>query len=91
VIKAPSAEGAVAIANDVRFGLVASIFTRDLRGGAHVDEPGRGRGDQGERPDLRRGLPRTLRRVEGIEHRAAGAGLAARDFYTESRTLLIVP
>ena len=62
VIAADSAVQAVEIANGVRFGLVAAVFTSDLSRALRLSSYG----------------PREQ-------------GLAARAFYTESRTVLITP
>ena len=91
VIKASSPEAAVDIGNDVRFGLVASIFTSDLRAALTLTNR------------VEAGLIRVNAPTSGVDFHAPFGGskgssigpreqgLAARDFYTESRTLLIVP
>jgi acyl-CoA reductase-like NAD-dependent aldehyde dehydrogenase len=91
LMRASSADAAVQIANDVRYGLVASVFTSDL----------------GEALRLTRRLDAGMVRVNaptsGVDFNApfGGAkdssygpreqGQAARAFYTESRTILMVP
>ena len=91
VLSAGSAEQAVAIANAVRFGLVAAVFTSDL--GRVLRLTGQ----------LEAGLIRVNAPTSGVDFHApfGGAkessygpreqGLAARDFYTESQTVLIMP
>ena len=91
VIKASSPEAAVAIGNDVRFGLVASIFTSDLRAALTLTNR------------IEAGLIRVNAPTSGVDFHAPFGGskessigpreqgLAAREFYTESRTLLIAP
>jgi alpha-ketoglutaric semialdehyde dehydrogenase len=91
MIQAASAAEAIAIANAVRYGLVAAVFTSDL----------------GRAMQLTRGLEAGMIRVNaptsGVDFQApfGGAkdssygpreqGMAARAFYTESRTILLVP
>ena len=91
VLSAGSPEQAVAIANAVRFGLVAAVFTSDL---------GRALRLTGQ---LEAGMIRVNAPTSGVDFHApfGGAkessygpreqGLAARDFYTESQTVLIMP
>jgi alpha-ketoglutaric semialdehyde dehydrogenase len=91
LIRAPSADAAVRIANGVRYGLVASVFTSDLANALQFA----GRLDPG--------LVRVNAPTSGVDFNApfGGAkessygpreqGLAAREFYTESRTITIVP
>jgi aldehyde dehydrogenase (NAD+) len=91
VIRADSAEQAVEIANDVRFGLVAAVFTSDLGRALRLSE------------ELDTGMIRVNAPTSGVDFYApfGGAkessygpreqGLAARSFYTESRTVLISP
>lgn len=91
VIRAPSAEAATEIANGVRFGLVASVFTRDLAQALRMADR------------LETGLVRVNAPTSGVDYHApfGGAkdssygpreqGTAARDFYTETRTITIVP
>ena len=91
LLRVPSAEAAVEIANGVRYGLVASVFTQDLsRALALTDQ-------------LDAGMVRVNAPTSGVDFQApfGGAkqssygpreqGLAARDFYTETRTVTIVP
>jgi alpha-ketoglutaric semialdehyde dehydrogenase len=91
VIRADSAEQAVEIANDVRFGLVAAVFTTDLSRALRFSE------------ELDAGMIRVNAPTSGVDFYApfGGAkessygpreqGLAARNFYTESRTVLLSP
>jgi alpha-ketoglutaric semialdehyde dehydrogenase len=91
VIRAPSAEAAVEIANGVQFGLVASVFTADLARAMRLAD------------HLDAGMVRVNAPTSGVDFHApfGGAkessygpreqGLAARDFYTETRTITIVP
>jgi alpha-ketoglutaric semialdehyde dehydrogenase len=91
LLRVPSAEAAVQIANGVSYGLVASVFTRDLsRALTMIDQ-------------LDAGMVRVNAPTSGVDFQApfGGAkqssygpreqGLAARDFYTETRTVTIVP
>ena len=91
VLRASSADEAVRIANAVRFGLVASLFTSDLEHALRL----------GNR--LEAGMTRVNAPTSGVDFHApfGGAkessfgpreqGLAARDFYTETRTIMLVP
>ena len=91
VLRAGSEQEAVAIANAVRFGLVAAVFTSDL--GRALRLAGR----------LEAGMVRVNAPTSGVDFHApfGGAkessygpreqGLAARAFYTESQTVLIMP
>jgi alpha-ketoglutaric semialdehyde dehydrogenase len=91
VIAADSADQAVEIANGVRFGLVAAVFTRDLGRALRLSS------------ELDAGMVRVNAPTSGVDFHApfGGAkessygpreqGLAARVFYTESRTVLITP
>src|SRR5215472_4106004 len=91
VLRVPSAEAAVEIANGVRYGLVASVFTQDLSRALTLTER------------LDAGMVRVNSPTSGVDFQApfGGAkqssygpreqGLAARDFYTETRTVTIVP
>ncbi|MGI8332582.1 aldehyde dehydrogenase family protein [Actinomadura scrupuli] len=91
VIPAADAGEAVRIANDVRYGLVAAVFTRDL--GAALDAVDL----------LDAGMIRINAATTGVDYHApfggskeSGSGpreqgTAARLFYTESRTITISP
>ena len=91
VLRVPSAEAAVEIANGVRYGLVASVFTQDLSRALTLTE------------QLDAGMVRVNAPTSGVDFQApfGGAkqssygpreqGLAARDFYTETRTITIAP
>jgi alpha-ketoglutaric semialdehyde dehydrogenase len=91
VIRAGSAEQAAQIANGVRFGLVAAVFTSDLSHALRLTG------------ELDAGMVRVNAPTSGVDFHApfGGAkdssygpreqGLAARSFYTESRTVLIMP
>ncbi len=91
VLSADSAEQAVEIANGVRFGLVAAVFTGDLGHALRLTG------------ELDAGMIRVNAPTSGVDFHApfGGAkessygpreqGLAARAFYTESRTVLITP
>jgi alpha-ketoglutaric semialdehyde dehydrogenase len=90
-LRAGSAEEAIRLANDVRQGLVAAVFTNDLDRAMSL--VGR----------LEAGLVRVNAATSGVDYHVPFGGskesrigpkeqgLAARDFYTESRTLLISP
>jgi acyl-CoA reductase-like NAD-dependent aldehyde dehydrogenase len=89
--KAGSAEEALQIANDVRQGHVAAVFTKDLN--RAMEFAGR----------LEAGLVRVNAATVGVDYlvpfggskypgiRPKEQGLAARDFYTETKTILISP
>jgi len=91
VLRADSAETAVRIANDVRYGLVTALFTQDLGRALRL----------ADRFDA--GMVRVNAPTSGVDFHApfGGAkqssygpreqGQAARDFYTETRTVTIVP
>ncbi len=91
MIRAQSAEQAVQIANDVRYGLVTSVFTGDLGHALRLTRR------------LETGMVRVNAPTSGVDFTAPFGGSkessygpreqgqAARDFYTESRTVLIVP
>ncbi len=91
LIRAGSADEALAIANGVRYGLVAAVFTSDLGAALRLTRR------------LDAGMIRVNAPTSGVDFQApfGGAkessygpreqGLAARAFYTESRTVLIVP
>ncbi|ABG05187.1 aldehyde dehydrogenase [Rubrobacter xylanophilus DSM 9941] len=90
LLRAASAEEALSIANEVRHGLAAAVFTENLA--AAIQMTGR----------LEAGMVRVNASTTGVDYHApfggskgSGVGptreqgLAAREFYTESRTLLI--
>jgi acyl-CoA reductase-like NAD-dependent aldehyde dehydrogenase len=89
LIRVDSPQSAVAFANDVRYGLVSGLFTTDLQRATRLAQK------------IETGLVRTNAPTTGAEYYVpfGGAkassigpreqGLAARDFYTESRTLLL--
>ena len=91
VLGAASAEQAVEIANAVRFGLVAAVYTSDLGRALRLSG------------SLDAGMIRVNAPTSGVDFHApfGGAkdssygpreqGLAARAFYTESRTVLVMP
>ena len=91
LIRAQTADEAVAIANGVRYGLVAAVFTGDLGGALRLTRR------------LDAGMIRVNAPTSGVDFQAPFGGskdssygpreqgLAARGFYTESRTVLIVP
>ncbi len=91
LLRAPTAEAAVEIANGVRYGLVASLFTRDLGQALTLTDR------------LDAGMVRVNAPTSGVDFQApfGGAkqssygpreqGLAAREFYTETRTVTIAP
>ena len=91
LIRAGSADEAIRIANGVRYGLVAAVFTSDLGRALRLTQ------------QLEAGMIRVNAPTSGVDFQApfGGAkessygpreqGMAARAFYTESRTVLIVP
>ena len=91
LIRADSAAEAISIANAVRYGLVAAVFTADLGHALRLTR------------QLDAGMIRVNAPTSGVDFQApfGGAkdssygpreqGMAARQFYTESRTVLIVP
>ena len=91
LIKAESPDEAVSIANAVRYGLVAALFTSDLGAAMRLTRR------------LEAGMIRVNAPTSGVDFQApfGGAkessygpreqGMAARAFYTESRTILLVP
>jgi alpha-ketoglutaric semialdehyde dehydrogenase len=91
VLRAGSAPEAVTIANAVRFGLVAAVFTRDLGSALRLISR------------LEAGMIRVNAPTSGVDFHAPFGGskessygpreqgLAARAFYTESRTILLTP
>jgi acyl-CoA reductase-like NAD-dependent aldehyde dehydrogenase len=91
LIRAGTADEAIAIANAVRYGLVAAVFTSDLSRALRLSR------------DLEAGMIRVNAPTSGVDFQAPFGGskdssygpreqgMAARSFYTESRTVLIVP
>jgi alpha-ketoglutaric semialdehyde dehydrogenase len=91
LIRASSTDDAIAIGNSVRYGLVASVFTSDLGDALRLTRR------------VEAGMVRVNAPTSGVDFNApfGGAkessygpreqGKAARAFYTESRTVLIVP
>ena len=91
LIRAGSADQAIAIANAVRYGLVASVFTSDLAQALRLTRR------------LEAGMVRVNAPTSGVDFNAPFGGSkessygpreqgqAARAFYTESQTVLIVP
>lgn len=91
ILRASSARQAIDIANGVRFGLVASIFTGDLAQALRLTN------------SLEAGMIRVNAPTSGVDFHAPFGGskessfgsreqgLAARDFYTETRTVMLVP
>jgi len=91
LIRAGSADEAISIGNAVRYGLVASVFTSDLGQALRLSRR------------IEAGMVRVNAPTSGVDFNApfGGAkdssygpreqGQAARAFYTESRTILIVP
>lgn len=91
MIRAGSAQEAFSIANAVRFGLVAAVFTADLGSALRLTHR------------LEAGMIRVNAPTSGVDFHAPFGGskessygpreqgLAARAFYTESRTVLLVP
>lgn len=91
ILKATSAEESVQIANDVRQGLVAAVFTKDLNKATTIANR------------LEAGLVRVNAATSGVDYHAPFGGskesgigpkeqgLAARNFYTDTRTVLISP
>jgi alpha-ketoglutaric semialdehyde dehydrogenase len=91
LLRAQTPEAAVEIANGVRYGLVASLFTGNLSRALTLTER------------LDAGMVRVNAPTAGVDFQApfGGAkessygpreqGLAARDFYTETRTITMVP
>jgi alpha-ketoglutaric semialdehyde dehydrogenase len=89
LMRAKSTEEAIELANDVDFGLSAALFTTDLKRATDLLQ------------QIEAGLVRTNAPTSGAEfHVPFGGtkassigpreqGLAARDFYTESRTMLL--
>lgn len=91
LLEAPTADTAVELANGGRHGLVAAVFTTDLERALTVAAR------------LEAGLVRANAATSGVDVHAPFSGskassiesleqgLAARDFYTESRTFLLAP
>ena len=91
LIRADSADEAISIANAVRYGLVASVFTSDLGQALRLTRR------------LEAGMVRVNAPTSGVDFNAPFGGSkessygpreqgqAARAFYTESQTVLIVP
>ena len=91
VLTARDAAEAVAIANDVRFGLSASVFTRDLDRALALTR------------SIEAGLVRVNAPTSGVDlhapfggEKASGIGpreqgTAARELYTQTRTVLVSP
>jgi acyl-CoA reductase-like NAD-dependent aldehyde dehydrogenase len=91
LLPADSADEAVAIANGVKYGLVASVFTRDLGQALRLTRR------------IEAGMVRVNAPTSGVDFNAPFGGSkessygpreqgqAARQFYTESQTVLIVP
>jgi len=91
LIRAGSADEAVSVANAVRYGLVAAVFTKDLGRALKLTRR------------VEAGMVRVNAPTSGVDFNAPFGGSkessygpreqgqAARAFYTESRTVLIVP
>lgn len=91
LMQAESAEEALRVANDVRQGLVAAVFTSDLSKAMTLTS------------QLEAGLLRVNSATSGVDYHVPFGGskdsgigpkeqgLAARDFYTETRTILLSP
>jgi aldehyde dehydrogenase (NAD+) len=91
LIRARSADEAISIGNAVKYGLVASVFTKDLGRALRLTRR------------IEAGMVRVNAPTSGVDFNApfGGAkdssygpreqGQAARAFYTESRTVLMVP
>jgi aldehyde dehydrogenase (NAD+) len=91
MLRVPTPEAAVAVANGVRYGLVTSVFTGDLARALTLTG------------QLDTGMVRVNAPTSGVDYHApfGGAkqssygpreqGLAARGFYTETRTVTIAP
>jgi acyl-CoA reductase-like NAD-dependent aldehyde dehydrogenase len=91
LIRAGSADEAISIGNAVRYGLVASVFTSDLGHALRLTRR------------IEAGMVRVNAPTSGVDFNAPFGGSkessygpreqgqAARAFYTESRTVLIVP
>jgi alpha-ketoglutaric semialdehyde dehydrogenase len=91
LIRADTADQAISIANAVRYGLVAAVFTSDLGHALRLSRR------------LEAGMIRVNAPTSGVDFNAPFGGSkessygpreqgqAARGFYTESRTVLIAP
>jgi acyl-CoA reductase-like NAD-dependent aldehyde dehydrogenase len=91
LIRAGSPDEAISIANAVRYGLVAAVFTGDLGRALRLTRR------------LEAGMIRVNAPTSGVDFQAPFGGtkessdgpreqgMAARSFYTESRTVLMVP
>lgn len=91
VLRADNLDDAIALANDTPFGLSASLFTRDLSQAMHYVRT------------IEAGLVRVNGDTTGVDPHAPFGGMkrsssgsreqgrAARDFYTETRTIQIHP
>lgn len=91
LVRAPSADVAIDIANDVQYGLVAAVYTNDLNRALTVADR------------IVAGLLRVNAPTSGVDYhvpfggaKASGLGpreqgLAARAFFTQDRTILIAP
>ena len=91
LLKVGSADEAVRVANDVRYGLAAAVFTNDLDEAMKVADR------------LEAGLLKVNGSTAGVDYHAPFGGikqsgigtkeqgLAARDFFTESKTFLLSP
>ena len=91
LLRAATPEQAVQLANGVRYGLVAALFTQDLGRALRLSDR------------LDAGMVRVNAPTSGVDFHAPFGGSkessygsreqgqAARDFYTETRTVLIVP
>lgn len=91
LLKVGSSEEAIRVANDVRYGLAAAVFTDDFDEAMNVANR------------LEAGLVKVNGSTAGVDYHAPFGGskqsgigpkeqgLAARDFFTESRTLLLSP
>jgi aldehyde dehydrogenase (NAD+) len=89
LLKSRSRDDAIRVANEVKYGLAAAIFTKDIRGAM----------DFADRVEA--GLIRVNAPTSGVDYHAPFGGtkassigpreqgLAAREFYTETRTLLV--
>ena len=92
VIPVDSMEEAMTVANQVKFGLSASIFTRDL-GQARSPSPVRSRQasftSTARRPGAEPQVP--FGGMKGSSSYSREQGKAARDFFTQVKTVYIDP